>query len=128
MDDSSGRYLCGSTQRAFFEARAGDDEDTHTRRELTDPESPEELAGYLYEDKPTEDDGSALVEVVALSLKYKSDGGMRWEQPFGGEMAQFYNVLWIEWVDGVAYRKGVGEVKRHLWERQTREPIELILG
>ncbi|RTE72882.1 hypothetical protein BHE90_012693 [Fusarium euwallaceae] len=40
----------------------------------------------------------------------------------------FINVLWVEWVDGIAYRKGLGRVLENIWERQPLEDIELILG
>ncbi|RGP77799.1 hypothetical protein FLONG3_4093 [Fusarium longipes] len=41
---------------------------------------------------------------------------------------EFYGVLWVEWNDGVAYRKGCGYVKKDLWEEQKLEDIDLILG
>ena len=40
----------------------------------------------------------------------------------------FYNVLWIEWKEGVAYRKGLGRVIKEAWERQATEWIDLTLG
>lgn len=44
------------------------------------------------------------------------------------DISEFYNVLWVEWVDGVAYRKGVGKVWKGAWESLEREDIELVLG
>jgi hypothetical protein len=44
------------------------------------------------------------------------------------EVYTFYNVLWVVWVDGIAYRRGVGRVKRVAWEALARRDIELILG
>ena len=41
---------------------------------------------------------------------------------------EFYNVLWIEWKEGVAYRKGLGRVIKEAWERQATEWIDLALG
>ncbi|KAF4973567.1 hypothetical protein FSARC_176 [Fusarium sarcochroum] len=41
---------------------------------------------------------------------------------------EFYNVLLVEWKDGVAYRHGIGRVDKLAWERQSREELELILG
>jgi hypothetical protein len=41
---------------------------------------------------------------------------------------EFYNVLWIEWKEGVAYRKGVGRVWKKAWERQKLKQIDAILG
>ncbi|KAF2663231.1 HET-domain-containing protein [Microthyrium microscopicum] len=40
----------------------------------------------------------------------------------------FYNVMWIEWIDGVAYRKGVGRVWEEAWKLQNRTMIDVVLG
>lgn len=45
-----------------------------------------------------------------------------------GEDYDFVNILWVEWVDGIAYRKGLGRIFQHVWERQPLQDIELILG
>ena len=50
------------------------------------------------------------------------------ERPRGGEKYEFINVLWVDWKDGVAFRKGVGRVCREMWERQELETIDLVLG
>lgn len=39
----------------------------------------------------------------------------------------FYNVLWVEWQDGTAFRKGIGRVEQKAWE-QSAEWIDLVLG
>jgi hypothetical protein len=41
---------------------------------------------------------------------------------------EFYNCLWIEWKDGIAYRKALGRVEKSIWEGLELEEIELILG
>ena len=41
---------------------------------------------------------------------------------------QFYNVLWIEWLHGIAYRRAYGQIKKALWDRQEIEYFDLILG
>ena len=41
---------------------------------------------------------------------------------------EFYNVMWIEWKEGIAYRKGLGRVSKEAWERQATEWIDLTLG
>jgi hypothetical protein len=40
----------------------------------------------------------------------------------------FYNVLWIEWEDGIAYRKALGRVFKDAWERQDLEETDIVLG
>jgi hypothetical protein len=45
----------------------------------------------------------------------------------GSTEGQYYNVLWIEWHDGVALRKGVGRVWKSSWEEADPSPIALLL-
>lgn len=40
----------------------------------------------------------------------------------------FINVLWIEWVGDVAYRKAMGRVWEMAWERQNVKSINVVLG
>ncbi|POS77593.1 hypothetical protein DHEL01_v204010 [Diaporthe helianthi] len=80
------------------------------------------------------DDGwtaTADVELVAICrTRYYSktfDEGLRlytapikkWEE---------YTVLWVEWIDGVAYRLAVGQVHKADWEALELEDVPLILG
>ena len=41
---------------------------------------------------------------------------------------EFYNVLWVEWEDGVAYRKGLGRVMKSVWEAEATKRIDVTLG
>ncbi|KAM7188008.1 Heterokaryon incompatibility protein (HET) domain containing protein [Naviculisporaceae sp. PSN 640] len=41
---------------------------------------------------------------------------------------EFYNILWVQWVDGVAYRKGLGKVRKHAWDSLEKQEIDLVLG
>lgn len=41
---------------------------------------------------------------------------------------QFYNVMWIHWEDGVAYRCAVGRVLREVWEEHATEWADVTLG
>ncbi|KAK0714400.1 heterokaryon incompatibility protein-domain-containing protein [Apiosordaria backusii] len=41
---------------------------------------------------------------------------------------EFYNVLWVERRDGVAYRRGIGRVWKEGWHRQNFETRDIILG
>lgn len=50
------------------------------------------------------------------------------ERPKGGILYEYYYVLWVEWKDGVAYRKGLGRVEKNAWEAQERGWINLVLG
>jgi len=44
------------------------------------------------------------------------------------KLYEFYNVLWIEWKDGIAYRKALGRVTKEAWERQDLEEADILLG
>ncbi|KAF3062695.1 hypothetical protein CFAM422_010800 [Trichoderma lentiforme] len=41
---------------------------------------------------------------------------------------EFYFILWIGWVDGIAYRRGIGRVLKGVWEKMELEEIEVLLG
>ena len=41
---------------------------------------------------------------------------------------RFHNVLWIEWEDGIAYRKALGAVWADYWESTNKEEIRVKLG
>lgn len=40
----------------------------------------------------------------------------------------FYNVLWVETIDDVMYRKVAGRVPKEIWEQNGREPRKIVLG
>lgn len=142
----TGRYLCCSTHRAYFQVDFP--KSSHKGYDLVDPDHScdsvcgclGEQHGILWPHDPSmgrELDAGTLigdgqsptrVELVAVSMMWRAKGGERWKEPLGGEMPQSYNVLWVEWIDGVAYRKGIGEVRKGVWESQERQQVELILG
>lgn len=41
---------------------------------------------------------------------------------------EFYNVLWIEREQGVAYRKAIGRIWAPVWKRQDLKDVEILLG
>ena len=41
---------------------------------------------------------------------------------------EFVNVIWIEWVDGVAYRKALGRVRKKIWRKEATEKLHMTLG
>ncbi len=78
-----------------------------------------------------------LCELIALSLGTAVEGsdysgGLdEWEipeRPRDSEYYRFYNVMCIEWENGIAYRKAVGTVYKDMWESQTLEKITVVLG
>ncbi|KAH8650015.1 heterokaryon incompatibility protein-domain-containing protein [Xylariales sp. PMI_506] len=49
-------------------------------------------------------------------------------QLIDGDFYEFYNVLYIIWENGMAYRKGVGRVFRTAWEEYSTEWVDICLG
>jgi hypothetical protein len=43
-------------------------------------------------------------------------------------LCEFYNVLWIEWKDGIAYRRARGWVPKDIWEAHSTGPVKVTLG
>ncbi|QDS73896.1 hypothetical protein FKW77_007203 [Venturia effusa] len=43
-------------------------------------------------------------------------------------MQEWYNVLWVQWEKGIAYRRCLGRVLKDVWEAQEPEPVSLMLG
>ncbi|KAK3938138.1 heterokaryon incompatibility protein 6, OR allele [Diplogelasinospora grovesii] len=41
---------------------------------------------------------------------------------------EFYNVLWVRWRGGVAYRRGIGRVSMEIWEGLKLDELEVNLG
>lgn len=46
----------------------------------------------------------------------------------GSEATATYHVMYIQWENGIAYRRGIGEVRQDLWEAQYLESIHIMLG
>lgn len=44
------------------------------------------------------------------------------------EVYEFYNVLWVEWLNGVASRKALGRVSKDAWERNRPQVASITLG
>ncbi|CAN9172676.1 unnamed protein product [Alternaria alternata] len=74
------------------------------------------------------------VELIAISTESRAKYELYHDDYFPREHRKpngiwdLYNVLWIEWTDGVAYRKAVGQVTKAAWEAADRELIDVVLG
>jgi hypothetical protein len=44
------------------------------------------------------------------------------------EAYDFYNVLYVERLDGIAYRKSIGRVLKSAWEANSYEKVDVVLG
>jgi hypothetical protein len=74
------------------------------------------------------------IELVSVSktICNKPDGHYDWERLIGilptDRPYEYYNVLWVGRESGVAYRKGLGRVRKEDWDRLENTDIDLILG
>ena len=50
------------------------------------------------------------------------------QRPKSSPYYEFYNVMWVEWHHGIAYRQGLGRVLKETWERQKLEWLDVILN
>lgn len=75
-----------------------------------------------------------LIAISAGSAKNRSDESFyfpEWdvtERPKDGELYEFYSVMWVEWDDGIAYRKGVGRVRKQIWDTLELDWCDIRLG
>ena len=69
-----------------------------------------------------------LVAVHRTKWYWKESGEQREQGVSSVGTSEVYNVLWIEWTDGVAYRLASGWVAKSYWEASDLEDVSLILG
>ena len=98
----------------------------HHKAQVTHPGSPEE-------NSPQSGDTCELVVISKGfayndNYEYSMDEWKCKERPRSGEKYEFYNVMWISWLDGIAYRNGIGRVPKKIWEKEELESIDLVLG
>jgi hypothetical protein len=126
VNEALGRYLCGSTHRCFLTLRPSSDRFDEAD-DVLEPVTGEKI-GRFWPDEDPESEKVATVEFVAISMLFHGDAQDRFSKPLNEVVPQHYNVLCVEWTDGVAYRKGFGNIDRSAWERSSPEPVQLILG
>ncbi|KAI1744308.1 heterokaryon incompatibility protein-domain-containing protein [Xylaria scruposa] len=118
--------LGGRTGQFTMELR--DDNNTVGRLHL---HNEEQLSLFTGTNAPGEDSPGNEVEVVAISKRREyaktwQEELQRYDHPITKE--NFYVVLWVEWIDNVAYRLASGMVEETAWEKLNRENVSLVLG
>lgn len=76
------------------------------------------------------DASGMLIELIAIyrSRKYtKTFAKEQKRYTYPLTITELYQVLWVEWVDGVAYRLASGHVEKADWEDSDLEDVSLIL-
>ncbi|KAF2030344.1 HET-domain-containing protein [Setomelanomma holmii] len=155
--DSRSRFLRCTTRRGYLRSgcaiRQGhvqcrainlcDEDDTWagaTRLNLADTYDPSwtfrKQFGVIPEDGKV---GSSepLLELIELSRgKVRDQVTERvsfdeWDEPEcprHSGLYKFYNVMWVRWENGIAYRRAVGRVVDHIWEKIATEKIHVTIG
>ena len=52
----------------------------------------------------------------------------RFGDPQWNDLIDVCDVLWVEWEDGIAYRRGLGRMLKSAWYAVKIEEIDLVLG
>jgi hypothetical protein len=98
------------------------------------------ITGFTSEDDYTRGDQCELIAISKAShqrKKQKSGSGYRkrnfTEMDTVQELKEldcyeFYNVLWIEWKEDIAYRKALGRVWKKAWDSQNPTMADIVLG
>lgn len=139
-------YLFCETQKARLNARAVGKKDPRSDMEnfimdLRDNDNTvvgklhlhnkEQLSLFTGTNAPGADAPGKEVELVAISKRREyaktwKQELMRYDHPVTTE--NLYVVLWVEWVNGVAYRLASGTVEETAWDKLNLENVSLILG
>lgn len=82
---------------------------------------------------PEADSGRTCdVELVAICRRREVVSGQnRWrvDEPISHRnFKDVYGVLWVEWIDGIAYRRASGIVDKDAWEGHDLEDVHLVMG
>ncbi|OQO05490.1 hypothetical protein B0A48_09259 [Cryoendolithus antarcticus] len=50
------------------------------------------------------------------------------QEYFPGSIYEYYNVMWVEWENGIAYRKGLARIAKDVFERECLGWMDVALG
>ncbi len=67
------------------------------------------------------------VDYIGLAGTFLLERGIP-DLPCESGKYKFYFVMWIEWENGIAYRKAIGTVFKNVWESQELEDVDITLG
>jgi len=95
--------------------------------------SPSEVAGALFDPDRIENELCELIEISAGSVEnWEIDARSfdEWYQDcvWVKGLYEFVNVLWVTRVEGVAYRKALGRIRKDVWESEAKDETEVTLG
>lgn len=127
-------HLTFSTTSCFLECKTGFKEDDDVNRLLPNERSLriiDKAGNWMGVLEPDDECPTKACQFISMSIL--DVGGLFY---FLSELSQSrrasgyrcYNVLWIEWEEGIAYRRGIGRIEAQAWERQHLEHIDVVLG
>jgi len=95
--------------------------------------SPSEVADALFDPDRIQNELCELIEISAGSVEnWEIDARSldEWYQDYGwiDGLYEFVNVLWVTRVEGIAYRKALGRIRKDVWESEAKDEIEVTLG
>ena len=95
--------------------------------------SPSEVADALFDPDRIQNELCELIEISAGSVEnWEIDARSldEWYQDYGwiDGLYEFVNVLWVTRVEGIAYRKALGRIRKDMWESEAKDEIEVTLG
>jgi hypothetical protein len=81
-------------------------------------------------------DGDEKLEFVAISAATERETSHVFDDEFlkepgvmgEGGLLEFVNVLWVERIGGVCYRRGLGHILAKAWDLQAKETVDVLLG
>jgi hypothetical protein len=79
-------------------------------------------------------DGDEKLEFIAISSAMERKGSYVFPMDRFSEnmdengVVHFVNVLWIERISGVAYRRGIGHIVQKAWDAEAKDEVEIYLG
>ncbi|EKJ70708.1 hypothetical protein FPSE_09078 [Fusarium pseudograminearum CS3096] len=79
-------------------------------------------------------DGEERLEFICVSIATERKGSHvfdtdKFEEHMDADgMVDFVNVLWIERIGDIAYRRGVGQILLKTWEAQAKDEVAILLG
>lgn len=79
-------------------------------------------------------EGDERLEFIAISIVTERRGSYLFnDEQFNAnkdaeEFVDIVNVLWIERIGGIAYRRGLGHILERAWEAQAKEDVDILLG
>ena len=79
-------------------------------------------------------DGDEKLEFIAISNGMERKGSYvfpldRFEDNVDEDgVVHFVNVLWIERIAGIAYRRGIGQILQKAWDAQGKQEMDIFLG